>query len=171
MTKEGAHPPLDWYITIDFSTETTMGDEAGFDILEALAGHHGAAAIGTYTGSISITAAAPDAVQAAALVPEVLAKVQAITGAVTITSLEIYSEDAFQKRLEEPGIPDLVGLTEIAEMAGVSRQRANAIVKQEGFPTPVLTLAAGQFRTRAAVQNWINNWTRKPGRKPGQKLE
>lgn len=166
MTKEGTRPPLDWYITIDFSTETTMDDEAGFDILDALPEHHAAVSASTHAGSISLTATAPDAAQAAALVPEVLAKVQPITGAATITSLEIYSEDAFQKRLEEPGIPDLVGLTEIAEMAGVSRQRANAIVKQDSFPAPVLTLAAGQFRTRAAVQNWVKNWTRKPGRKP-----
>ena len=166
MTKEGSSQPLDWYITVTFTTQTPMDSEAGFDILDALAEHHPSAAVSTGGGSISLTVTAPDAIQAAALVPEILAKAQSITGAVTVVSLEILSEDAFQASLEEPEIPELVGLTEIAEMAGVSRQRANAIVKQESFPTPVLTLAAGQFRTRAAVQNWVENWTRKPGRKP-----
>lgn len=166
MTKEGSPHPLDWYITIAFTTQTPMTSEAGFDILDALAEHHASAALATDSGSISLTVSAPDAIQAAALIPKILTKAQPITGTVTISSLEILSEDAFQTSLEEPEIPDLVGLTEIAEMAGVSRQRANAIVKQDSFPTPVLTLAAGQFRTRAAVQNWVNNWTRKPGRKP-----
>lgn len=167
MTKEGSPHPLDWYITVTFTTETPMDSEAGFDILDALAEHHASAAVSTGGGSISLTVSAPDAVQAAALIPETLAKAQPITGAVTVVSLEILSEDAFQASLDEPEIPELVGLTEIAEMAGVSRQRANAIVKQDSFPAPVLTLAAGQFRTRAAVQNWVENWTRKPGRKPG----
>lgn len=166
MTKEGSPQPLDWYITATFTTETTMNSEAGFDILDALAEHHASTAVSTGRGSLSLTASAPDAVQAAALIPEILAKVQPITGDVTVVSLEILSEDALQASLDEPEIPDLVGLTEIAAMAGVSRQRANAIVKQDSFPSPVLTLAAGQFRTRAAVQNWVENWTRKPGRKP-----
>lgn len=166
MTKEGSPQPLDWYITVTFTTETHMNSEAGFDILDALAEHHPSAALAANGGSISLTVSAPDAVQAAALIPQILAKAQPITGAATVVSLEILSEDAFQASLDEPEIPDLVGLTEIAEMAGVSRQRANAIVKQDSFPSPVLTLAAGQFRTRAAVQNWVENWTRKPGRKP-----
>lgn len=167
MAKEGSPQPLDWYITITFTTATPMNSEAGFDILDALAEHHPSAALAANGGSISLTVSAPDGVQAAALIPQILAKAQPITGATTVVSLEILSEDAFQASLDEPEIPDLVGLTEIAEMAGVSRQRANAIVKQDSFPAPVLTLAAGQFRTRAAVQNWVENWTRKPGRKPG----
>lgn len=166
MTKEGSPQPLDWYITVTFTTETPMDSEAGFDILDALVEHHPSAALAANGGSISLTVSAPDAVQAAALIPQILAKAQPITGAATVVSLEILSEDAFQASLDEPEIPDLVGLTEIAEMAGVSRQRANAIVKQDSFPSPVLTLAAGQFRTRTAVQNWVENWTRKPGRKP-----
>lgn len=169
MTKEKSPHPLDWYITATFTTATPMNSEAGFDILDALAEHHPSAALAANSGSISLTITAPDAVQAAALIPEVLAKAHPITGALTLTSLEILSEAAFQASLEAPEIPDLVGLTEIAEMAGVSRQRANAIVKQDSFPAPVLTLAAGQFRTRAAVQNWVENWTRKPGRKPTTK--
>lgn len=166
MITKGTPQPLDWYTTIAFTTTTPMPTETGFDILEALAQYHPSPAIGTHEGSITLTIQAPGAVAAAALVPEILTKLEPHAPNLTITTLEILSETAFQARLDEPEIPELVGLTEIAEMAGVSRQRANAIVKQDTFPAPVLTLAAGQFRTRAAVQNWVENWTRKPGRKP-----
>lgn len=167
MSKKGTPQPSDWYITAAFTTAAPLSSEAGFDILDALADFHVSPAVTPNGGCISLTASAPDAIQAAAMIPKIMAKAHPVIGDFTLTAVEIRNECEFQIRLDEPEIPDLVGLTEIAEMAGVSRQRANTIVKQEGFPAPVLTLAAGQFRTRAAVENWVENWTRKPGPKPG----
>jgi predicted DNA-binding transcriptional regulator AlpA len=51
---------------------------------------------------------------------------------------------------------NLVGLAEIAELLGVTRQRADVVVKSaEGFPEPVATLSAGRIWDRDAVERWI----------------
>jgi len=51
---------------------------------------------------------------------------------------------------------DLVGVAEIAEMLGVSRQRVHQIVKADPtFPEPVADLSAGKIWARADVGEWI----------------
>jgi predicted DNA-binding transcriptional regulator AlpA len=55
----------------------------------------------------------------------------------------------------------LVGVAEIAELLGISRQRVNAIVKtHEDFPRPEVELAAGRIWKREDVERWA----RKTGR-------
>lgn len=54
----------------------------------------------------------------------------------------------------------LVGLTEIAEMFGVSRQRAGQLADGDGFPLPEAELAAGRIWARSKVEAWA----RKAGR-------
>ncbi len=49
---------------------------------------------------------------------------------------------------------DLVGLTEIAELLGVSRQRVDQLAQGDDFPEPVSVLAAGRVWKRADVEAW-----------------
>lgn len=51
--------------------------------------------------------------------------------------------------------PELVGVTEIAEILGVSRQRVSKIVQDPEFPAPVQTIAAGPIWARPAVDTYI----------------
>ena len=56
---------------------------------------------------------------------------------------------------------DLVGVAEIAEMLGVSRQRVDAITRTHSdFPKPVAELASGRIWMRRDVLTWA----RKTGR-------
>ena len=48
----------------------------------------------------------------------------------------------------------LVGVTEIAEMLGISRQRAHQLTRAEGFPAPVAELSAGRIWNRDEVEEW-----------------
>lgn len=48
----------------------------------------------------------------------------------------------------------LMGLTEIANFLGVSRQRAHQLSKSDGFPEPAAVLAAGPVWETTAVENW-----------------
>ena len=51
---------------------------------------------------------------------------------------------------------DLVGIKEIAEMAGKSRQAvANWRVRNSDFPTPIAELAAGPVFQRSQVRSWL----------------
>ncbi len=52
----------------------------------------------------------------------------------------------------------LVGVAEIGEMLGVTRQRVNAIVATHGdFPEPEAVLAGGRIWLRTAVEDWARN--------------
>lgn len=50
---------------------------------------------------------------------------------------------------------DLVGLTEIAQILGLSRQRVDQLLRSdEAFPQPVANLTAGRIWERADVEAW-----------------
>lgn len=49
----------------------------------------------------------------------------------------------------------LVGVAEIAEMLGVSRQRADQIIRNDGdFPSPEVVITAGRVWSREAIEQW-----------------
>ncbi len=50
--------------------------------------------------------------------------------------------------------PRLMGLTEIAALLGLSRQRTDQIVRQTGFPAPVATLTGGRIWDAEEVERW-----------------
>jgi prophage regulatory protein len=50
---------------------------------------------------------------------------------------------------------DLVGLTEIARLLGISRQRVDQLLRtDEAFPEPIATLSAGRIWERADIESW-----------------
>lgn len=62
----------------------------------------------------------------------------------------------------------LVGLSEIALMLGVTRQRASQLVRDyDDFPAPVAELAAGRVWETAAVGAWAKAH---PERPPGRRM-
>ena len=63
----------------------------------------------------------------------------------------------------------LVGMTEIAQMLGVSRQRvAQIVASYDDFPAPEAELAAGRIWSRTAVETWIQSHPdRSAGRSTG----
>ncbi len=48
----------------------------------------------------------------------------------------------------------LVGVREVSKLLGVSRQRADQLVRTKGFPDPVADLASGRIWERASVVRW-----------------
>jgi hypothetical protein len=63
-------------------------------------------------------------------------------------------------------VEHLVGVSEIAQMLRVSRQRAVQVVGDyDDFPAPVVTLASGRIWEREAVEHWMRlHPERRPGR-------
>ena len=63
-----------------------------------------------------------------------------------------------------------LGLTEIGELLGVSRQRAFTLSKRADFPPPTATLKAGRIWDRATIEAWASTWDRSnQGGRPKQK--
>ena len=62
----------------------------------------------------------------------------------------------------------LVGVAEIAEMLGVTRQRVDRIAKTfDDFPAPEVELSAGRVWSREAIEAWIERHPdRRRGRRP-----
>ena len=59
---------------------------------------------------------------------------------------------------------DLVGVAEIADMLGISRQRVNAIVQtHDDFPEPVAELSAGRIWLREEILDWARRTGREVG--------
>ncbi len=61
---------------------------------------------------------------------------------------------------------DLVGLTEIAEMLGVSPQRVDQLAATDAFPDPVAEIAAGRIWKRADIEKWARATGREIGESP-----
>jgi prophage regulatory protein len=58
-----------------------------------------------------------------------------------------------------------IRLVEIAELLGVSRQRAHQIAEEKGFPAPLAEDFRGRVWSRYEVQAWSKRWRReKPWR-------
>lgn len=70
----------------------------------------------------------------------------------------------FERRLDEPTYPEVVGITEIAALLGTSRQRASELARSPRFPAPLADLAAGPVWPKAVVTRFAHEWDRKPGR-------
>jgi predicted DNA-binding transcriptional regulator AlpA len=63
---------------------------------------------------------------------------------------------------------DLVSVTEIAEMLGISRQRVNQLIQAyEDFPPPEADLAIGRVWLRSAIEEWAKSHPRRAGRPKG----
>jgi hypothetical protein len=81
-----------------------------------------------------------------------------------IVKLEAVEWERLGAELKQPPGPELVGIAELAELAGVSRQRASILARREGFPDPLATLAAGPVWDLHAVRHFLEGWTRQVGR-------
>lgn len=57
------------------------------------------------------------------------------------------------QRPTAPG--SLLGIAEIAEVAGISRQRASVLSQRVGFPPPVVELRMGKVWRAKPVERWL----------------
>lgn len=53
--------------------------------------------------------------------------------------------------------PDLVGVSEIAQMAGKSRQRVWQLSLTKGWPEPAVSLRSGRLWLRATIQHHLDS--------------
>lgn len=66
--------------------------------------------------------------------------------------------------MTETKIADLIGLTELAEVLGVSKNEANALRQRHGFPAPVHKLRMGPMWDKEQILEWITDDFRPGGR-------
>lgn len=68
------------------------------------------------------------------------------------------------RRIDEPNVPDLVGVAEVARILKVSKQRASDLARSQEFPRPIEVPASGPVWKKSAILRHVGLWPRKPGR-------
>lgn len=84
-----------------------------------------------------------------------------------VVHAEVIEATEHDRQLARRSHPQLVGVSEIAEMLSVSKQRvAQLIGDHSDFPAPLARLAAGPVWDADAIRVFEENWPRQPGRPP-----
>ncbi|MFF4249074.1 hypothetical protein ACFYY2_32080 [Streptomyces sp. NPDC001822] len=95
---------------------------------------------------------------------EVTAAAKAAGAGQSVVGVELMSEAELDRRNAEPIVPELAGVSEIADMLGVGRQRAAQLAKREDFPPAVAQLKAGPVFLTSQVRGFETRWDRHGGR-------
>ena len=82
----------------------------------------------------------------------------------SIVEAEIDTVEDMDRELKEPNIPELAGVTEVARILGISKQRVSTLARDPDFPRPIEMLAAGPVWKKVAILRHVGLWPRKPGR-------
>lgn len=146
----------DYTVELVLKTLAPLTEETLFAVAEL-----GGAAGGNVGGrrlevTMTVTAAHPHLAIDKALrkVVDLVHFVIASTAAMTI--------EEFDRREAERSA--LVGVAEVAEMLGVSRQRVTALSKRDDFPAPLQRLASGPVWRGGDLSTFKEGWQRKGGR-------
>lgn len=160
----------DWTVRVDW-TRDDAPDEAELEqLMDTLAGLHVVLNFERTDDVVHVYATATvEAVSLRDAINTMLEAVETAAG-VEADGLEVLRAAEFERQLNRPNLPELVGLADIAEMLGVSRQRAAQIAEKPDFPPTVMQLRSGPMRVRRQVQRWATNRNPKPGR-PRQNRE
>jgi len=122
----------------------------------------GGAALAAGADRIEATLTAEGDTPLAALEAIVTRVLEVIPGELVAAEIMTFAEQ--DRRLAEPARPELVGIAEIAEILGVSRQRASQLQTKPDFPGPTATLRAGPVWYAGDISRFADTWARKGGR-------
>jgi hypothetical protein len=81
-----------------------------------------------------------------------------------VERVEAKTAERAERDLEVPTYPELVGVAEVADLLGVSKQRVSELRGSPRFPLPTSDLRSGPVWTRAAIERFVDSWERRSGR-------
>jgi hypothetical protein len=80
-----------------------------------------------------------------------------------VSFFSIETEEHLEREVSKP--PEtFLGVTEVAGILGVSKQRVGQLRERSDFPSPIAELAAGPVWARSMLLRFIEEWPRKAGR-------
>ncbi len=154
---------------------TALGEltEADIDrIIDALKGRYapvvsGGPGYGHYSVTLSLRAASPHAAFDRAWT--LLERAHPIRLS-DLLDWRIHREGTDVPTDAPPVFPEFVGVSEVAEMLGVSKQRAWTLARRPDFPSPARVLKATPVWLKRSITAWREQWERKSGR-PRKRVE
>lgn len=155
-----------WHARLEWVSSDRTDPDVILALMDELTDHAPSASIAPdeHAGSITLAVDADsfDAALSSALESGRTA-LQTHVPTATVVGIEVIDSDALDRELDKPLFPEVVGFAEIAEMAGVSRQRARALRQSPGFPAPVIETAQGPLMAKAAIERWLETRNTRPG--------
>jgi hypothetical protein len=148
----------EWTVTIEGRPAKVVDPE---DILDELAELSPAVQFGNGLLSTTATRRANSPIEAYDYIYEAL---KPLAGKIEVELVEIKTTERQDRDLEVSNLPELIGLAEIAEMAGTSRQRVFQMTANRGFPFHVTELRSGRLWNKAAVESYLES--RRPASLP-----
>jgi hypothetical protein len=142
-----------WTVTIEGRAAKALDELDPEDLGEELADIH--AVVSLQDGLLSATATVDADGYRLALDHVYEALAGAIGARLDVERAEAMTEERQVADLEISNLPDLVGLTEIAELAGTTRQRVFQMTANKGFPAALLELKSGRLWSRPAIQSYL----------------
>jgi hypothetical protein len=153
-----------WTCTVEAVNDTYTGDveDLSDTILARLGDHHGSAAFGEGRIAATFTVEARLVLQATEIALKAWNKALDDGLAWSIVSLTARRADQPD---DLPGLPELLGVAEVAQRLDVSKQRVTELARTHRlFPPPLAELASGPVWTAWQIGSFQRSWTRKPGR-------
>lgn len=153
----------DWSARIEWAGPTGRNPEPVAEYLLDLLGGD-SATYGTHTVAISLTIDNKPGYSTAHT--DTVKRIQgAAPDGWELVGIELRRADLLEADLDIPPLPPLAGISEAAEILGVTRQRAHAMAQTAGFPPPVADLASGPVYLEHAVRSFAAI-PRRAGRPP-----
>lgn len=151
-----------WHVNVTFSAAEPFSDDTPFDVSDELERFAAVLSVSRAldSGTAAMTVEASDALDAIKQGRDALTEALGNHGIIpTVTGVRAQDPAEFQAELESPAYPPVVGYAEIADMAGVSRQRARQFADKETFPHPVIRTAQGPLFNLPAIERWLADRT------------
>ncbi len=158
---------MKWTCTVEAVNDTYTGDVQDLSerVLARLGNQHGSVAFGDRRIMASFTVDARLVLQATETAQKAWNKALDDELAWSIVSVSARRADQPD---DLPGLPQLLGVAEVAKRLDVSKQRATELARTHRlFPPPLAELASGPVWTAWQIGSFQRSWTRKPGRPPG----
>lgn len=158
VTRAGAEPALD--------VRSESDDDMVHELNQLLEDHAPAVSFKADRYTVRIAVSAPEINKAVDYALSEIFSASARAGMPDwpVVDVHLTEWDEFSRQLDEPTYPNVVGVSELAEMLGVSRQRASELARVESFPSPFVELASGPVWLEPNVRRFCETWVRKPGR-------
>ncbi|HEY8695202.1 MAG TPA: hypothetical protein VIR57_20935 [Chloroflexota bacterium] len=153
---------MEWVVSLDAGIPQTFSEELADQLIEQLDDY--SPAIGGRGHRIGVTMSVDASTVRQALDRGYAVLRKALGHGAVIASVKVQSLDELERELEAPQLPALAGLSETAEILGVSRQRASELAERRDFPRPVAGLASGPVWLRSTIVSFNERWVRRPGR-------
>jgi predicted DNA-binding transcriptional regulator AlpA len=145
------------YVVID--------EHAADQFMDLLANHDGVVASGSVRWDATVGIQAPDPVYAATMAAEIVDSMAVKSGMPRwpIVRIDTVREDILDEDIARSTLPDLVSISEAAEILGVSPQWVHEFAADGwAFPKPVYELKAGKVWLRAAIEAFRESADRSP---------